>query len=280
MNKSLKNNCLFFIVLSGIIYLSACKNNKEEKWISLFNGKDLTGWDFKIAGNAMNENFNNTFVVDSGVLRVNYSQYSKFNGEFGHIFYKTPYSKYKLRLEYRFTGKQVEGGEGWANRNSGIMIHSQSAESMGKGQSFPVSIEVQFLGGLGDGERSTGNLCTPGTLVDYEGKPYTKHCLNSKSKTYNGDGWVKAELVVLGDSIIHHIIEGDTVLTYTKPRLGGGYMQKLSGSRETDLADSLEYVKNEGKALKMGYISLQAESHPIEFRKIELLDMDAKADND
>jgi len=57
-------------------------------------------------------------------------------------------------------------------------------------------------------------------------------------------------------------------------------MQKLSGSRETDLADSLEYVKNEGKALKMGYISLQAESHPIEFRKIELLDMDAKADND
>jgi hypothetical protein len=156
------------------------------------------------------------------------------------------------------------------------MIHSQSAASMGKGQSFPVSIEVQFLGGLGDGERPTGNLCTPGTLVDIDGKPFTDHCLNSSSKTYHGDVWVKAELVVLGDSIIHHIIEGDTVLTYTNTRLGGGYIQKMSGSREVDLADSLEYVQNEGKALKMGYISLQAESHPIEFRKIELLNLEAK----
>jgi hypothetical protein len=157
------------------------------------------------------------------------------------------------------------------------MVHCQAPETMGKGQSFPVCIEVQLLGGLGEGERTTGNVCTPGTLIDYEGKPYLEHCLSSKSKTYNGDNWVKAELVVLGDSIIHHIIEGDTVITYTKTRIGGGYMPKLSGDTETDLADSLEYVKNEGKPLTSGYISLQAESGPVEFRKIELLDLSKEA---
>ncbi|MFN8259115.1 MAG: DUF1080 domain-containing protein [Bacteroidales bacterium] len=267
--------CLLAIL--GYIFISGCKS-KQEEWISLFNGKDLTGWTPKISGYALNENFNNTFTVDSGILKVDYSKYQKFNGEFGHIFYKTPYSHYKIRLEYRFVGKQTEGGADWANRNSGIMIHCQAPETMGKGQSFPVSIEVQLLGGLGEGERTTGNVCTPGTLIDYEGKPYLEHCLSSKSKTYNGDNWVKSEVVVLGDSIIHHIIEGDTVLTYTKTRIGGGYMPKLSGNKETDLADSLEYVKNEGKPLSSGYISLQAESGPVEFRKIELLDLGNEAE--
>jgi len=273
MKNLLKPNHFIILVLSGIIYLSSCKSAKEEKWISLFNGTDLTGWDLKITGYDLNENYKNTFIVDSGILKVNYSEYDKFNGEFGHIYYKTPFSHYKLRLEYRFVGEQCPGGADWANRNSGVMIHSQSAATVGKGQAFPISIEVQFLGGLGSGERPTGNLCTPGTLVDYMGKPYTDHCLNSTSKTYACNCWIKAEIVVLGDSIIHHIVEGDTVLTYTKTRIGGGYVSKASGSTEIDLADSLEWAKKEGIPLKEGYISLQAESHPVHFRKIELLNL-------
>jgi len=274
MKNLLKPNHLMILFLSGIIYFSSCKTEKEEEWISLFNGKDLTGWDIKIAGSELNNNYKNTFVVDSGILKVDYSAYEKFNNEFGHIFYKTPYSHYKLRLEYRFVGKQCPEGPGWANRNSGVMIHCQSPASIGKGQSFPVSIEVQFLGGLGDGERPTGNLCTPGTLVDFEGKPYTDHCLNSKSKTYAGDTWIKAEIVVLGDSLVQHIINGDTVITYTKTRIGGGYVRKESGSAEVDLADSLEWAKKEGMPLKEGYISLQAESSPVHFRKVELLNLE------
>jgi len=226
----------------------------------LFNGKDLSGWDIKMTGYPLNENYNNTFRVEDGVMKVSYDQYDKFNGEYGHIFYKEPFSHYKLRIEYRFTGDQVPGGESWAFRNSGVMLHSQSAASMLTDQDFPVSIEGQLLGGDGVSERPTGNVCTPGTNIVINGELITQHCTNSTSKTYNGDVWVYAEFVVLGDSIIHHIIEGDTVMTYTKPQIGG------------DLPEGFPLA--EGTLLKKGYICLQAESHPVEFRKVELLKLE------
>jgi len=266
---------LFSLLLVCLFCLSSCKNKKEEQWISLFNGKDLSGWDIKIAGYALNENYKNTFIVENGALKANYKEYAKFNDEFGHIYYKTPYSHYKLRLEYRFTGNQTPGGPSWDNRNSGVMIHSQSAASMGIDQAFPVSLEVQYLGGLGDGERPTGNLCTPGTTVEYEGKTFLDHIINSKSKTYTCDCWIQSEIIVLGDSIIHHIIEGDTVLTYTKPKIGGGFVSKDYNWTTANVPDSLEWIKKDGMPLKEGYIALQAESHTIEFRKIELLNLES-----
>jgi hypothetical protein len=252
MKKILILSVIAFVVLS-------CKTKKSEKeeWIRLFNGKDLTGWDIKIKGSALNDNYKNTFRVEDGVMKVSYDEYEKFNNEFGHIFYKEPFSHYKLRIEYRFTGEQTPEGPSWAFRNSGVMLHSQSAESMLPDQDFPVSIEAQFLGGDGVSERPTGNVCTPGTNIVMNGEMITQHCTNSSSKTYHGDVWVHAEFVVLGDSIIHHIIEGDTVLTYTKPQIGG------------DLPDG--FPLPEGTLLKEGYLCLQAESHPVEFRKVELL---------
>jgi len=246
---------LFVCVLLAL----SCKTKKAEKedWIQLFNGKDLAGWEIKIKGYPLNENYKNTFRVENGVMKVSYDEYEKFNAEYGHIFYKEPFSHYKLRIEYRFTGNQVQGGESWAFRNSGVMLHSQSAASMLIDQDFPVSIEGQLLGGDGVSERPTGNVCTPGTNIVINGELITQHCTNSTSKTYHGDVWVHAEFVVLGDSIIHHIIEGDTVMTYAKPQIGG------------DLPEGFPLA--EGTLLKEGYICLQAESHPVEFRKVELL---------
>ena len=166
------------------------------KWTALFNGRDLDGWTPKIRGYELGDNFGNTFRVEDGVLKVVYDQYEKFDDRFGHLFYKQPFSHYRLRVEYRFVGEQVPGGAGWALRNSGIMIHGQSPESMAKDQSFPVSIEVQLLGGTGRGVRPTANLCTPGTHVVMDGKLWTPHCTNSSSKTYHGDQWVTVELEV------------------------------------------------------------------------------------
>ena len=171
------------------------------QWTSLFNGKDLTGWTPKIKGSALGENYLDTFRVEDGVIKVCYDRYKKFNGEFGHLFYKHPFSTYKLRVEYRFVGDQVPGGPGWAFRNSGAMIHCQPPESMGKDQEFPVSIEVQFLGGSGRGKRPTGNVCTPGTHIVMDGKLITQHCNESKSKTYDGDQWVTVEAEVHGNGI-------------------------------------------------------------------------------
>jgi hypothetical protein len=261
-----KSFIILIIILLAVSCNSSSKKSGNEEWIQLFNGKNLDGWVIKIKGSPLGENYKNTFRVEDGVLKISYDQYEKFNAEYGHIYYKTPFSSYKIRVEYRFTGEQCPGGASWAFRNNGIMFHCQSPESIELNQDFPVSIEAQLLGGDGASERPTMNLCTPGTNVVMENKLVTQHCTNSSSKTYNGDVWVTAELVVYGDSLIYHIVEGDTVLTYSKPQIGGS--NKPEG-----------YPVPDGTLLKEGYIALQAESHPCEFRKVELLDLSKTKDN-
>lgn len=252
--------------------ISAQEKPSDYNWVQLFNGKDLNDWKPKIAGYPLGENYGNTFRVEDGKMKVSYAEYDSFGVKYGHIFYKEKYAWYIIAAEYRFTGDQAKGGQGWATRNSGIMIHGQDPATMTKDQDFPISIEVQLLGGLGTGQRPTANLCTPGTHVVYKGKLLTAHCINSSSKTYHGDDWVRVEVMVFGDSLIRHIVNGDTVLEYTKPQIGGGNVLN---------ADST--IKIDGKLLSEGYISLQSESHPVEFRKVELLNlsgcMDKKANN-
>lgn len=244
----------------------------KKEWIQLFNGKDLKDWMPKITGYDLNDNFGDTFRVENGMIKVSYDKYDKFDNKFGHIFYREKFSYYVIAVEYRFTGDQCPGGPNWATRNSGIMLHCQSPQSMGKNQDFPISIEVQLLGGLGKGPRTTANLCTPGTNVEMNGKLFTTHCVNSSSKTYDGDQWVRVEVEVLGDKQIKHMIDGQTVLSYENPQIGGG---NVSGHDPA--------VKKDGELLSEGYISLQSESHPVEFRKVELLNlvgcMDPKASN-
>jgi Domain of Unknown Function (DUF1080) len=275
----MKRSILFSVIIVAAQILTTgtadiqLKNDPGKKeWIQLFNGKDLKDWDVKIAGYDLNDNFGNTFRVENGVMKVAYDKYDTFNNRFGHIFYREKFSHYIIAVEYRFLGEQVAGAPNWALRNSGIMVHSQSANSMLKQQDFPISIEVQLLGGTGRGPRTTANLCTPGTNVVMDGKLITQHCINSSSKTYDGEQWVRAEVEVLGDSQIKHMVEGQTVLTYDKPQIGDGSVSNFD-----------EKVKKDGTLLSEGYISLQSESHPIEFRKVELLDLagctDAKASN-
>lgn len=260
-----------FLLLFLCFQVSAQITAPQKEWKQLFNHKDLKDWNIKIRGYALNDNFANTFSVKDKKLVVNYDGYDQFDQKYGHIFYKTPYSYYVIRVEYRFVGDQANGGEGWALRNSGIMVHGQPANTMLKDQDFPISIEVQLLGGTDD-ERTTCNLCTPGTNVVFDGKLDTRHCINSTSKTYYGDQWVTAEVEVFGDSLIRHYVNGEKVLEYTQPQIGGGNVSPFDPA-----------VKKDGLLLKEGTISLQSESHPVEFRKVELLNlkgcMDPKAKN-
>jgi hypothetical protein len=238
----------------------------KSDWIQMFNGKDLSNWDIKFAKHELGDNYNNTFRVENGLMEVRYDKWTAFNGEFGHIFYKQPFSYYLVAAEYRFVGNQVAGAGpslAWAKRNNGIMVAGQSAESMGLNQDFPISLEVQLLGGLSDGKpRSTANLCTPGTNVHFGEKLITAHCTNSTSKTYDGDQWVRVEALVLGDSIIKHIANGDTVLTYRKPEMGGGAANNTKPG-----------VLVPGQPITSGSISLQAETAEIDFRKVEVLNL-------
>ena len=195
-----------------------------------------------------------------GLIQVRYDKYDTFDRKFGHLFYKEQFGKYRVRVEYRFVGDQCKGGEGWAARNSGVMLHCQDPATMRVDQDFPVSIECQFLGGLGKGKRSTGNLCSPGTNVVYKGKLHTPHCTNSSSPTFDGDQWVTVEAEVLGDGAVTHFVNGVKVLEYEQPQL------------DPADADGKALIEKAGgvKLLKAGYLSLQAESHPCDFRKVEV----------
>ncbi|MFI5453786.1 DUF1080 domain-containing protein [Pedobacter sp. UC225_61] len=255
----------YFLKSIALIALLLCNGTlqaQQKGWINLFNGKDLKDWTVKIAKHEVGDNFANTFRVENGLMKVSYDGYKEFNQQYGHIFYKKPFSYYLLKVEYRFVGEQVKGGEGWALRNSGAMLHCQDPKTMLKDQDFPISIEGQLLGGDGKHERHTSNVCTPGTTIYMDDKLTVAHCLESNSKTFHGEQWVTAEFLVLGDSVIKHFVNKELVLTYTKPQIGGG-----------NVANYDPKVKEDGKRLTEGFISLQSESHPIEFRKVALFDL-------
>lgn len=248
------------------------QDKDREEWTQLFDGESLNGWIPKIRGEEAGSDVRRTFRVEDGVLKVDYSEYEAFDEQFGHLFYEVPFSHYRLNVLYRFTGDQLPDGPGWAYRNSGLMLHGQSPESMGIDQDFPISIEVQLLGGNGQDERTTANLCTPGTHVEMDGELETRHCIPASSPTFHGDDWVEVEVVVLGDSLIAHAVEGDPVLAYQKPQIGGGNVDGHDPAQKVD-----------GMALTSGTISLQSESHPVEFRRVEILNLagctDARAIN-
>jgi enterochelin esterase family protein len=237
----------------------------KQDWIVMFNGKDLKGWTPKIAKHEVGENFANTFRVENGLLEVRYDKdkYKAFDNQFGHLFYKDPFSYYRLVVEYRFVGQQVAGGPDWALRNSGAMLHSPDPRTMPRDQTFPISIEGQLLGGNSDGKpRSTANMCSPGTEIVYQGKLYKEHCLNSTSPTFDGDQWVRAEFEVHGSGTIAHYVNGQKVLEYELPQYGGGVVDNYNTTTKPD-----------GTLIDSGYISLQSESHPIDFRKVEILNL-------
>lgn len=250
----------------------AANNPDHKDWIQAFNGKNLNGWIMKIKGYPLGENYGDTFRVENGLLKVAYDKYTDFGDRFGHIFYRTKFSHYIVAVEYRFVGEQVKGGPAWGLRNNGVMLHCQAPETMGKDQDFPISVENQLLGGGPTGERSTANMCSPGTEVFHNGELVKSHCLNSSSETYRGDQWVRVEAEVLGSERVRHMVNGKMVLEYTNLRIGGGNVSNFDPA-----------VKKDGEPLAEGYIALQAESAPTEFRKVEILNlsgcMDPKATN-
>jgi hypothetical protein len=263
-------------MVATLVLTSSCalgQNDPNRKdWIQAFNGKNLDGWIMKITGFPLGENYGNTFRVENGLLKAAYDQYPEFANKFGHIFYRTKFSHYIVAAEYRFVGEQAKNGPAWALRNNGIMIHCQAPETMGKDQDFPISVEVQLLGGGPTGERSTANMCSPGTEVFRDGAMVKGHCMTSTSQTYRGDQWVRVEAEVLGSERVRHMIDGKVVLEYTNLQIGGGNVSNFDPA-----------VKKDGTPLGEGYIALQGESHPTEFRKVEILNlsgcMDPKASN-
>lgn len=246
----------------------AQRNVDKKEWKPLFNGKDINDWVVKIHHHEVGDNYGNTFRVEDGIIKVRYDQYDTFNERYGHLYYKQPFGYYHLVFEYRFTGIWRKDAPEYTIKNSGVMFHSQDPKTMPREQNWPISVEFQLLEGLGNGApRPTGNMCSPGTNVVFEGKIDPRHCISSSSKTYVGDQWVKGEIIVLGDSLITHIINGDTVLRYSKPQIGGGVVDRYDPA-----------IKIDGKMLKEGFIALQSEGQEVDFRNINILNLEGCMD--
>ena len=258
MQKTLIHMTIILFIFSMVTALSSFK--EDEEWISIFDGKTLDGWTPKIKRHKSGENFNNLFRVEDGVIKVSFDKFGDFDEDFGHLFYKEELSHYRIRFDYRFTGEQAKGGPGWAIRNSGIMLHGQHPATMGLDQKFPVSHETQLLGGNGKDLRPTANVCSPGTHYEKDGELITTHCINSTSKTYHGDQWVRLEVEVRGNDVIRHYINDELVFEVQHPQLD---------PEDPDAKALLD--KGFPLQLSKGYISLQAESHPVEFKNIELM---------
>lgn len=239
----------------------------EHPWVPLFNGKNLDGWTPKIAGHPNGENFANTFRVVDGMIQVSYDDYGKFGKQFGHLFTNIAYSRYILRMEYRFVGKMVADAPGYVNLNSGVMIHAQAPQSMALDQGFPCSLEFQLLADEGKGKRPTANVCTPGTNLEMAGKLVTTHIVESKAPTFPAEEWVKIEVEVRGNEEVIHRVNGVEVLRYQRPQLD---------PRDDNAPASPLLAAGAALQLSYGHIALQAEGQPVWFRNIELKSLESQ----
>jgi len=236
----------------------------EAKWERIFDGKTLSGWTPKITGRALGEDPLRTFTVQNGAIRVSYAGYKSFDGAFGHLFWKAPLGAYRLRFDYRLSGESLTGIQSWQASNSGLMFHAQAPQTMRRDQDFPVSLEFQLLGVPRPSREPSGNVCTPGTTVEIEGKRDLRHCIPASGAPIANGRWVRAEVEVLPDGRITQSIDGKPVLRYAAAELDA-----------TDKDAQPLIVAAGGKvALRRGYIALQSEGHPIEFRNIELQRLD------
>jgi len=266
--------------LLGVLLFSGCtggagrieeaEDPDETAWIDLFDGETLKGWTAKLQHHEVGDNYAMTFRAEDGIIKVRYDGYEEFGDRFGHLYYDRPFSHYRLALEYRFVGEAMADAPEYARLNSGVMFHTQDPWTMPVGQDWPISVEFQFLAEEEEGQpRPTGNMCSPGTAIVYQGRLDERHCIQSSAGTYPKDRWVSAELLVLGDSLVRHVIEGEQVMEYTHPQIGGGVVSGYDPAQKQD-----------GRLLEVGFIALQAEGQEIDFRNVRLLNLNGCMDRD
>lgn len=259
-------------VLASALALFGCEAGPENgagaeagpAWTPLFDGESLAGWTPKIRGLELGDNYRQTFRASDGVLSVSYADYDEFGERFGHLFHETPYSAFRLRFEYRFVGAPLPDTPSWAHANSGVMLFAQEPSTVAVEDAFPVSVEAQLLGPVEEAERMNGNMCSPGTNVVMGDELTTEHCIYSGTPAPPNGEWVQFEIEVTPEGeVIQRMNEAETI-RYAQVQL----------DPEGDMGNSLPLVAaaNGEVMLAGGYIALQSEGHPIEFRNIEILE--------
>jgi hypothetical protein len=260
---------IFYLLICALIIICCkarstnitIKDSAEPQWRTLFDGKSLDNWTTKITGHKAGENYGNTFRVQDSLLSIRYDAYGDdFDNRFGALYFNEIFTNYRLRVEYRFIGETAPGAPEWGFRDSGIQYHAQSPESMAIDQPFPICLEYNLHGGNGTDDRPVGAICANGMKVEIAGLVQDSYCTPPQiPKTFHGDQWVMAEIEVNGDSI-SHFVNGIKILSFQNPHFNPDH----------DLGKT--FISNGEDLVRSGYISLQSNSHPIDFRKIEIIE--------
>lgn len=114
-----------FLLCSTLLFSFFC----SAQTVSLFNGKDLSGWHIDVPDMDNNPEAINPFIVRDGNL-------VSLGNPQGHLITDKTYENYILEVEYRFTG---EPG------NCGVLVHASTPRVLY--DMFPKSIEVQMQSG-------------------------------------------------------------------------------------------------------------------------------------
>ena len=112
---------------AGAAALSAAAQPSRSR--SLFNGKDLTGWDVDVPAADSNVRLRSPFEVRDGHL-------VSLGEPRGHLVSDSVFRDYRLDIEYRFPDKPG---------NAGVLVHASTPRAL-YGM-FPRSIEVQMESG-------------------------------------------------------------------------------------------------------------------------------------
>jgi Domain of Unknown Function (DUF1080) len=224
---------LIFATLVGAAAGSPPQCAQQRQSQSLFNGKDLSGWEVDVPAADSNVRLRSPFIVRNGML-------VSLGEPRGHLISDSSYRDYRLEVEYRFPGTPG---------NAGVLVHASTRRAL-YGM-FPRSIEVQMESGnagdfwciledirVPDMERRRGPPATWGTT---EGKARRILNLTDNSEKPVGE-WNTMVIEAVGRSI-KVWVNGDLV---------------NDGSDAT--ADH-------------GRIAIQSEGSEVEFRKLALTEI-------
>jgi hypothetical protein len=204
--------------------------------VSLFNGKDLSGWTADVPAADNDASVSPSFIVRDGLL-------VSMGEPRGHLITDRSFSNYRLDVEYRFPGK---GG------NCGVLVHASTPRALY--DMFPQSIEVQMQAGdAGDFWCIRENIEVP----DME-----KRRPRKVGQAYGGGPEDARRILNLTDGS-------------EKPLGQWNHMAIECRGREIKVWVNDDLVNDGVNATaSSGKIALQAEGTEVEFRRVDLTPLD------
>ncbi|MBS1660432.1 MAG: DUF1080 domain-containing protein [Bacteroidetes bacterium] len=227
-----------FLLIVAVIGFAAVP--REEKWVSLFDGKDLKGWDTYLQMPiGLNKDPHGVFSVvkDGGenVIRVS-------GEDIGALTTKQEYTNYHLQLQFRW-GQQTWGPKKGKKKDSGLLYHSVGPNGADWG-AWMRSQEMQIQeGDCGDYWGCAGGVASVPAVKKSDSEYvyragadlYTfraddkigRHCIKGVDAEKVSGEWNTVDLYCHGDTSVH-VINGKVVMVlYHLGQVEGGQVSPL-----------------------------------------------------